>query len=135
KRGDPEVKRPAVLTCYVPRPESERVQMLDDQYVLGFGERVVGLLDKWFPGARAQVEEVHIYRRGHPMFLAAPGVLTRLAPKIRQPFGNISFAHSDSQGGISEYSAALAAAERVSREVRRTLDQGRAAKAIGNKDG
>jgi protoporphyrinogen oxidase len=116
-RNNPGPKRPAVLTCYVPRPESERVQILSDEYVLTFGKRVVELLNTWFPGSREKVEEVHIYRRGHPMFLAAPGVLTRLAPAIRKPLGNIFFAHSDSQGGISEYAGALKAAERVSREA------------------
>jgi len=116
-RNNPGTKRPAVLTCYVPRPESERVQILSDEYVLSFGKRVVKLLNSWFPGSREKVEEVHIYRRGHPMFLAAPGVLTRLAPAIRQPLGNIFIAHSDSQGGISEYAGALKAAERASREA------------------
>ncbi len=121
QRDNREVKRPVVLTCYVPRPESDRIHILSDDYVLSFGERVVGLLNTWFPGAREKVEEVRIYRRGHPMFLAAPGVLTRLAPKIRQPFGNIFMAHSDSHGGISEYAGALKAADRASREAMRSL--------------
>ena len=127
QRDNREVKRPAVLTCYVPRPESDRIRILSDEYVLGFGERVVGLLNTWFPGARDKVEEVRIYRRGHAMFLAAPGVLTRLAPKIRQPFGNIFMAHSDSHGGISEYAGALKAADRASREAMQSL--GRTAQA------
>ncbi|HEV2492201.1 MAG TPA: FAD-dependent oxidoreductase [Terriglobia bacterium] len=121
-RDNRDVNRPAVLTCYVPRPESDRLRILSDEYVLGFGPRVVDLVNTWFPGARDKVEEVHIYRRGHPMFLAAPGMLTRLAPKIRQPFHNIFMAHSDSQGGISEYGGALAAAERVSREAMSSLE-------------
>jgi hypothetical protein len=125
-RDNRELERPAVLTCYVPRPESDRVRVLSDEYVLSFGERVVGLLDTWFPGARRKFEEVHIYRRGHPMFLAAPGVLTRLAPKIRQPFGSIVFAHSDSQGGISEYAGALKAADRASREAMPSMGRGKA---------
>lgn len=116
-RDNPETNRPAVLTCYLPRPEAERVQILDDAYALDFGKKTVDLLDTWFPGARQKVEEVRIYRRGHPMFMAAPGVLTRLAPKIRRPFGNIFFAHSDSEGGVSESSTALQAADRASREV------------------
>jgi protoporphyrinogen oxidase len=120
-RDNRETKRPAVLTCYVPRPESERLQLLSDDYVLSYGERVVELLNKWFPGSRDKVEEVHIYRRGHPMFLAAPGVLTRIAPQIRRPFGNILFAHSDSEGDVSTYGGALQAANRVSNEAKRLL--------------
>jgi hypothetical protein len=116
-RDNSEKRRSHVLTCYVPRPESERVLILDDNHCLEYGKRVVEHLERWFPGAAAKIEEVHIYRRGHPMFLAAPGVFTRLAPKIRQPFGHITFAHSDSQGGVSEYSEALRAAQRTSNEV------------------
>jgi len=116
-RDNKEVKRPTVLTCYVPRPESERSKILDDSYVLDLGDEVVTHLDKWFPGSRAAVEEVHIYRRGHPMYVSAPGVLTRVAPKIRPPLGNLFFAHSDSEGGISEYSSAMRAADRCASEV------------------
>ncbi len=116
-RDNRETKRPAVLTCFVPRPESERAAILSDDYCLDIGRRVVDQLGKWFPNCRSKIDEVRIYRRGHPMYLAAPGVLTRLAPKIRKPFGNIFFAHSDSEGGISEYSSALRASERSTREV------------------
>src|SRR5262249_31306525 len=91
-------------------------------HVKGVGGEVVDLLDRWFPGAKSKVEEVHIYRRGHPMMVSAPGVMTRLAPKIRKPFGNIFFAHSDTEGAISEYSTAYAAARRAGSEVMAALD-------------
>jgi hypothetical protein len=94
---------------------------MNDEHCLELGRRVVDHLDRWFPGARHKIEEVHIYRRGHPMFLAAPGVLTRLAPRIRKPCGNIFFAHSDSEGGISEYAGALRAASRAWRQVSQYL--------------
>ena len=116
-RDNRETKRPAVLTCFLPRPEADRIKLLDDTYVLGFGKQVVDLLNTWFPGARDKIEEVRIYRRGHPMFMSAPGVLTKLAPKIRQPFGTIFFAHSDAEGGITETASALKAARRASREA------------------
>jgi hypothetical protein len=120
-RDNKEVRRPSILSCYVPRHEIERSKILRDDYCLGQGEQVVALLDKWFPGSRAKVEEVHIYRRGHPMAMAAPGVMTRIAPQIRKPMGNIFFAHSDSEGGISEYSTALEAANRATSEARAAL--------------
>lgn len=116
-RDKPDTKRPSVLTCYVPRPEAERKLILKDGHCLELGEQVVALLDTWFPGCRAKIEEIHIYRRGHPMYLSAPGVLTRVAPIIRKPVGNIFFGHSDSEGGISEFSTALRAANRTSNEV------------------
>ena len=116
-RDNKEINRPAVLTCYVPRPEEERSRLLKDDYCISFGQKVVDQLDVWFPGAKSKVEEVHIYRRGHPMYVSAPGVLTRLAPKLRKPFGNIFFAHSDSEGGVTDYSTALKAADRAGKEV------------------
>lgn len=116
-RDNKEAYRPQVLTCYVPRPEAERAAILNDDYCLEIGRRVVEHLDRWFPGARRKIEEVHIYRRGHPMYLAAPGVLTRIAPRIRKPLGSLFFAHSDSEGGISDYAGALRAATRATREA------------------
>jgi len=122
-RDNKETKRPTVLTCYAPRRESERSMLLDDTQVKGVGKTVVDHLNTWFPGSRDKVEEVHIYRRGHPMYVSAPGVLTRIAPKIRKPMGNIFFAHSDSEGGISEYSSAYVAARRVKGEVMQALNR------------
>ena len=100
-----------------------------DEQVKKTGEDVVEHLNKWFPGSREHVEEVHIYRRGHPMYVSAPGVLTRVAPKIRKPMGNIFFAHSDSEGGISEYSSAYVAARRVKTEVTAALEKRAKAKS------
>lgn len=116
-RHNRETKRPAVLTCYVPRKEADRAALLDDNYCKQMGATVVDLLDRWFPGSRAKVEEVHIYRRGHAMCMSIPGATTRIAPKIRKPLGNLFFAHSDSEGGITEYTTAYNAAERASKEV------------------
>ncbi len=122
-RDKRETRRPSVLTCYVPRREADRGELLNDEYCIRQGQHVVELLNRWFPGARAKVEEVRIYRRGHPMYASAPGVLTRIAPKVRQPLGSVFFAHSDSEGGISEYSSALRAADRCRDQVRAHLGQ------------
>ncbi len=116
-RDNSATNRPAVLTCYVPRRESDRVKVLDDGYCYKMGETVVDLLDRWFPGAHAKVEEVHIYRRGHPMCMSIPGATTRIAPKVRKPLGRLFFAHSDTEGTITEYTTAHKAAMRTSKEV------------------
>ena len=121
-RDNKDTKRPSVLTCYVPFRERDRSRLLDDDAVKKVGETVVDLLDRWFPGSKSKVEEVHIYRRGHPMMVSAPGVMTRLAPAIRKPFGNIFFAHSDTEGAISEYSTAYAAARRTTAEAKAALE-------------
>ena len=120
-RDNPDKNRPSVLTCYVPRPEAERVKLLDDNYCRHMGETVVDLIDRWFPGARGKVEEVHIYRRGHPMCMSTPGAATRIRPMLRKPLGNIFFAHSDTEGEITEYTTAYKAAMRSSQEVMHVL--------------
>ena len=130
-RDNRDTRRPQVLTCYVPRPEAERVRFLDDQYVTGFGGQVVESLNTWLPGSRDRVEEVRIFRRGHPLFMSAPGVTTRLAPEIRKPFGRIFFGHSDSEGDVSSYETALEAANRTSREARSALEKRSAWSAVG----
>lgn len=122
-RDNKDKNRPSVLTCYVPFREKDRSRLLDDDAVKRLGGDVVALLDRWFPGAKSKVEEVHLYRRGHPMMASAPGVMTRLAPKIRKPFGNIFFAHSDTEGAISEYSTAYAAARRTTAEAKAALEK------------
>jgi predicted NAD/FAD-dependent oxidoreductase len=116
-RDNPHKNRPSVLTCYVPRKESDRVNVLNDSYCYKLGETVVTLLDRWFPGSRAKVEEVHIYRRGHPMCMSIPRLTTRIAPKVKQPLGRLYFAHSDTEGYITEYTTAYKAAARASKEV------------------
>jgi Flavin containing amine oxidoreductase len=121
KRDNPARNRLAVLTCYVPRPEADRVKFLDDHYCRHMGETVVELLDRWFSGPRGKVEEVHIYRRGHPMCMSIPGATTRLAPQVRKPLGRLFFAHSDSEGLVTGYDTAYQAALRSSQEAMHVL--------------
>ncbi len=122
-RDNKNTNRPSVLTAYVPFRERDRSKLLDDERVKEVGGQVVDLFDKWFPGSKSKVDEVHIYRRGHPMMVSAPGVGTKLAPKIRKPCGNIFFAHSDTEGAISEYSTAYAAARRTTAEAKAALEK------------
>jgi hypothetical protein len=89
--------------------------VLDDAYCYKIDETVVNLMDLWFPGARSKIEQVPIYRPGHPMCLSIPGATTRIAPKLRKPLGKLFFAHWDTEGAITEYTTAHRAV-RVSRE-------------------
>lgn len=117
--GDP--KRKHVLTCYVPLPESHRVLIQSDEYVREIGQKVVDQLDQWFPGARAKTLEIRIYRRGHPMFIAAPGVLTKLAPQLGRPWGRILFANTDSVGGVSDFANAVKVGQRMAKAAERLM--------------
>ncbi len=112
-----ETKRPQVLSCYVPRAETQRAALLKDEFCVSLGQKCLDQMDVWFPGSKAKAAEVRVFRRGHPMFLSAPGVTTRVAPKLRKPMGNIFFAHSDTEGGVTEFATALQAADRVTKEV------------------
>jgi hypothetical protein len=55
------------------------------------------------------------------MCMSIPGATTRIAPKLRKPLGKLFFAHSDTEGAITEYTTANKAAMRVSREVTAAL--------------
>jgi hypothetical protein len=57
--------------------------------------------------------------------MSIPGATTRIAPKVRKPLGNIFFAHSDTEGLITEYTTAHKAAMRASREVMAALSSAR----------
>ena len=111
--GDP--KRKHVLTCYVPLPEAKRALIQSDDYVREIGQKVVDQLDEWFPGARRKTLEIRIYRRGHPMHVSAPGVLTKLAPLLARPCGRILFANTDSLGGVSDFESAAIAAKKAAK--------------------
>src|SRR5437870_12166211 len=56
---------------------------------------------KLFPGSDVDPVEVHIYRRGHPLYVSAPGTFTRVQPVSRRPMERIVFANTDSEGPLS----------------------------------
>jgi hypothetical protein len=66
------------------------------------------------------------------MYVSAPGVTTRIAPKLRKPFGNIFFGHSDTQGGVTDFSTAYEAAERTSQEVLAALGKRAARETVAS---
>lgn len=100
-KGDPGRKQ--ILTVYAPKLESERADLLDDEKVLamarGAAEEVTGLI----PGSLGRLREVRISRRGHPMPMSVPGSYTKLQPLARRDLAPVYFAHSDSQGEISDF--------------------------------
>lgn len=108
--------RKTVLTVYHPLLESERAQLLDDERLVAMADDVVLHLDRHFPGVRAKVEEVRVFRRGHALPMPAPGQLAR-AELASRSFGPIAFAHSDSRGDVSAFAGALRAARRAVAEL------------------
>jgi hypothetical protein len=78
---------------------------------------------KLFPGSDVDPLEVHIYRRGHPMFIVAPGNYTQVLPVARQAMERIFFANTDSEGPVSTTSGGIAAARRAVHEFESSLSK------------
>jgi predicted NAD/FAD-dependent oxidoreductase len=98
-----DLKRKQVITVYAPRPESERLDLLDDAATLAKAHAAAGELVGLFPSWADHLKEVRIYRRGHPMPMSVPGYFTKLQPLGRRDFSPIYFAHSDAMGEVSDF--------------------------------
>jgi monoamine oxidase len=113
-----------IITCYTPMRESQRGELLTDEGAKRVARNVLRDFQKLFPGSDVDPIEVHIYRRGHPMFMAAPGNFTHLQPLARQPMERVFFANTDSEGPVSSTSGGIQAARRTVRELERSLAKG-----------
>jgi monoamine oxidase len=114
-----------ILTCYTPMAQSNRAELLAEDSCRRLAVRVLRDFQKLFPKSSANPVEVHLYRRGHPMMVSAPGIYTQVLPAARRPMGRIFFANTDSEGPVSSTDGAIAAAHRAVENVLR-LFAGRA---------
>jgi hypothetical protein len=71
---------------------------------------------KLLPDTHVDPVEVHIYRRGHPMFMTMPGIYTQILPIARQPMERVFFANTDSEGPVSTAAEGIVAARRAVKE-------------------
>src|SRR5580658_2179641 len=110
-----------ILTFYTPLPEAERSRLLTEVGARDLAANVLRDWQKLVPGQDIDPIEVHIYRRGHPMFMATPGTYTKLIPAAREPMQRIFFANTDSTGPVSTTSGAIAASRRAIGEMKRML--------------
>jgi protoporphyrinogen oxidase len=106
-----------ILSCYTPMREGDRSLFLTDAGTIEVAKNVVRDVKKTLPDTQDDPIEVHIFRRGHPMFMATPGNFTHTLPQVRKPFDRIFFANTDSQGPVSTTTSAIQAAERAIGEV------------------
>jgi protoporphyrinogen oxidase len=112
------VQKNNILTFYAPLAEAQRSTLLQVDSCQRLATRVLADFRKLQPEfSSAEPVEVHLYRRGHPMFLPAPGNFTKVIPLANQPFERIYFANTDSVGPISEVSGAVEAAQKASEWV------------------
>ena len=110
-----------ILTCYTPMAEDDRGYLLTEPGARKIAQAVLQDFQKLFPGSDTDPVEVHIYRRGHPMYMSTPKLYTEVQPLVRHPMERVFFANTDSQGPESSTSEAIAAARRVVKEVEHRL--------------
>jgi protoporphyrinogen/coproporphyrinogen III oxidase len=118
-----------ILTCYTPMRESERGLLLTDQGARSLAAKVLADVKRVL-GKPIDPLEVHIYRRGHPMYMATPGNHTRVLPLASRPLDRVFFANTDSIGPVSTTSTAIIAAQRAVARVKSLLS-GRAQAVAG----
>jgi hypothetical protein len=110
-----------ILSCYTPLKEEERPNLLSDAGAKRIAANVLRDFQKLLPETNVDPIEVHIYRRGHPLYMSAPGLYTRVQPLLRQPMDRVFFANTDSQGPESTTEEAIVAARRVVKQVETRL--------------
>ena len=110
-----------ILTCYTPLRREQRAILLTDAGCRQIAGSVLRDFKKLLPETQADPVEVHIYRRGHPMFKSKPGNYTRVLPLTRQPMERVFFANTDSEGPLSTTEGGITAARRAVKEYQSML--------------
>lgn len=110
-----------ILTFYTPMKEEDRGYLLTEESTRKVAGRVLADFQKLFPGSNVDPLEVHIYRRGHPLYMTTPGLFTKVQPEVRHSMDRIFFANTDSEGPESTSGRAIAAAYRVVKEAQARL--------------
>ena len=114
------IQKNNILTFYTPLNEMQRSTLLQVDSCQRLATQVLADFRKLQAEfISAEPVEVHLYRRGHPMFLPTPGNFTKVIPVANQPLGRIYFANTDSIGPISEVSGAVEAAQKASEWVKK----------------
>jgi len=113
-----------ILSCYTPLHEEQRKVLLKDEGALKLAGDVLKDFQKLLPNTNVDPVEVHLYRRGHPMYMTTPGLYTKVQPLLRAQFERIFFANTDSEGPVSSTTQAITGARRVTKEVEQKLAGG-----------
>ena len=111
-----------ILSCYTPLREQERARLLTEAGAKELAADVLRDFQKLTPETNGiDPVEVHIYRRGHPLYMSTPGTYTQLQPLVRQPMDRVFFANTDSEGPESITNEAIKAARRAVRQAEARL--------------
>jgi monoamine oxidase len=106
-----------IVTCYTPMSEDDRGYLLTETGTRKKAVSVLSDFQKLFPGSNVDPVEVHIYRRGHPLYMSTPGLYTKVQPLVREPMDRVFFANTDSEGPESTITGAIIAARRAVKEA------------------
>jgi protoporphyrinogen oxidase len=110
-----------ILSCYTPMREEARSQLLTEAGARKIAANVLSDFQKLMPGLNVDPVEVHIYRRGHPLYMSTPGLYTQVQPLVRHPMDRVFFANTDSEGPESTTNGGILAAQRAVKEVEARL--------------
>ncbi len=110
-----------ILSCYTPLKEGERSQLLNEAGARQIAANVLSDFQKLMPGLNVDPVEVHIYRRGHPLYMTTPGLYTQVQPLARHPMDRVFFANTDSEGPESTTNGGILAAQRAVKQAEARL--------------
>jgi protoporphyrinogen oxidase len=110
-----------ILTCYTPMKEEDRGYLLNEIGARKIAANVLKDFQKLMPGLNVDPVEVHIYRRGHPMYMSQPKLYTQVQPLVRHPMNRVFFANTDSEGPVSTTNGGILAAQRAVQEAEARL--------------
>jgi protoporphyrinogen oxidase len=110
-----------ILSCYTPLREEQRNLLVNEPNARKVAGNVLKDFQKLMPSTNVDPIEVHLYRRGHPMYMTTPGLYTKVQPLLRTPVDRIFFANTDSEGPVSSTTQAISGARRVVKEVEQKL--------------
>jgi len=110
-----------IISCYTPMHEEDRGYLLTEISARKIASNVLRDFQKLSPGLNVDPLEVHIYRRGHPLYMSTPKLYTEVQPLVRHPMDRVFFANTDSEGPVSTTGGGIAAAQRAVKEVENRL--------------
>ncbi len=110
-----------ILSCYTPMKEDDRGYLLNEIGARKIAANVLRDFKNLMPGMTVDPIEVHIYRRGHPLYMSTPGLYTRVQPLVRQSMDRVFFANTDSEGPESTTNEGIRAAQRAVKQAEARL--------------
>jgi protoporphyrinogen oxidase len=110
-----------IISCYTPMKEDDRGYLLNEIGCRKIAANVLSDFQKLMPGTNVDPIEVHIYRRGHPLYMSTPGLYTETQPLARHPMDRVFLANTDSEGPESTTNMGILAAQRAVKQVEARL--------------